>query len=139
MEPETPPKSSRSERTLPLPASTELALLAAGESSEYVHGFPYMTTGDVTSAGHKIVRPALGVHLLDFEENRVAQARAIVDSAADQTTLSHEWAELLGIDLERDCVPVKASIAGEEVATHWAYMEGLWVEVLNESLFLPIA
>lgn len=98
-----------------------------------------MTTGDSTSAGDKIVRPTLGVHLLDHVGNRVAQARAIVDSGADQTTLSHEWAELLGINLEEQCSPVEAYVAGERVATHWAYTEGLWVEVLEESLFLPVA
>jgi hypothetical protein len=139
MAPETPPKSSRSERTLPLPASTELALIGTAEAAEYVHQFPYMTTGDSTSAGDKIVRPTLGVHLLDHVGNRLAQARAIVDSGADQTTLSHEWAEVLGIDLEKDCAPVKASVAGEKMEIHWAYTEGLWVEVLGESLFLPVA
>lgn len=139
MEPETQPKSSRSERTQPLPAATDPALLSAAEMAESVHRFPYMTTGDSTSSGDKIVRPALGVHLLDHVGKRLAQARAIVDSGADQTTLSHEWAEVLGIDLERDCSPVKASIASEQEAIHWAYTEGLWVEVLNESLFLPVA
>lgn len=137
MDTQNPPKSSRSERTLPLPASTDSALLAAAKRADNVYGFGYTTTGD-EAKGQRITRPALPVRLLDHELNHVAKARAIVDSGADHTTLSGDWAEILGIELEKDCFPIKAEVAGKPT-THWAFGTGLEVEVLGEPLFLPIA
>lgn len=78
--------------------------------------------------------------LLDRNGGRVAQAHALVDSGADNTTLSAEWAQLLAIDLERDCSPVRAwaAIDHEKPVWHHCYTDGLVVEVLNEKMFLPV-
>jgi hypothetical protein len=132
----TPPKSSGSERTPPLPATTEPLLLAA-TAGRTVGEFPYLETGDQTPKGHAVRRPALGVKLLK-EGKALAVARALVDSGADFTTLSDDWAALASIDLERDCEPQKVAIADQRPSMRYAYCEGLTVEVVGEPLFLPV-
>jgi hypothetical protein len=103
--------------------------------------FKYEPTGDAAN-GRPIARPALPVRLLDAAGGRVAQAYALIDSGADSTTFSAEWAALLGISLEDHCEPVRALAAvegGDEGKFfYYAYTDGLTVEVAGEELFLPV-
>lgn len=69
----------------------------------------------------------------------MAVAHALVDSGADYTTLSDEWAALLGIDLHRDCEEAEASVADGRPSTRYVYTEGLEIEVVGEKMFLPVA
>lgn len=80
------------------------------------------------------------MRLLNPGGGRVAQAHALVDSGADNTTLSAEWARLLSIDLKKDCHPVRAwaAVDHEKPVWHYCYTEGLTVEVLDEKMFLPV-
>jgi hypothetical protein len=73
----------------------------------------------------------------------IAKTRAIVDSGADYTLFSAEWAKLLGIDLDLDCITVQPTVAlgaphaGAHELVHYAYADGLWVEILDDRLLLP--
>jgi hypothetical protein len=76
------------------------------------------------------------------QSQAIAVTRAIVDSGADYTVLSTDWADLLGIELDRDCMKMRPRVAlgtphaGEPERFHYAYTDGLWVEVLGEKLLL---
>jgi hypothetical protein len=142
MDSETPPKSSRSGRTQPLPIAASSILARAGEASPNIGEYEYLAAGNPEGTKYPTRRPALPVGLLDATGNRIAQARALVDSGADNTTFSAEWAQLLGISLEDDCVPVRANAAveggdkGEYL--HYSYTEGLTVEVVGERMLLDV-
>jgi hypothetical protein len=138
MERETPPKSSGSERIQPLPAVTEPTLVAA-TTGPAVREFKYLTTGDVGPGHRAILRPALPVTLLGGHGGEMTTARALVDSGADFTTFSHDWAELLAIDLERDCEVRDVGIADGRPSRRYVYTGGLQVEVVGERLFLAVA
>lgn len=92
----------------------------------------------MTPSGRGLTRPALPVTLLDGQGDHLAVAHARVDSGADFTTLSGEWANLLGIDLERDCERKKVSVADERPSIRYVYLDGLEIEVLGERMFLPV-
>jgi hypothetical protein len=79
------------------------------------------------------------VTLLGGHGGEMTTARALVDSGADFTTFSHEWAELLGIDLERDCEERSVGVADGRPSKRFVYTRGLWVEVVGERLFLAVA
>jgi hypothetical protein len=79
------------------------------------------------------------VTLLGGHGGEMTTARALVDSGADFTTFSHEWAELLGIDLERDCEERSVGVADGRPSKRFVYTKGLWVEVVGEKLFLAVA
>lgn len=134
---ETPQPSSRSQRTQPLPASSSSKLARAGETIPGVGQFEYQATGERTPGGRGVLRPALRVVLLDREGAQATGALALVDTGADYTTLSDEWAELLGIDLEKDCTPMEVSIVDERTSTRYCYTGGLEIELVGEKLFLP--
>ena len=99
--------------------------------------FKYQATGELTPGGRGVLRPALRVALLDREGSHVTGALALVDTGADYTTLSDEWAELLGIDIEKDCQPMEVSIVDKRTSIRYCYTEGLTIEVVGEKLFLP--
>lgn len=63
---------------------------------------------------------------------------ALVDSGADFTTLSDEWANLLGIDLERDCETEHVSVVDERPSLRYSYADGMNIEVAGELMFLPL-
>jgi hypothetical protein len=65
-------------------------------------------------------------------------ARALIDSGADFVTFSTDWAELLGIDIGGDCAPVTAAVADGRPSIHYAYTEGLEVELAGERVLLPV-
>jgi hypothetical protein len=66
-----------------------------------------------------------------------------VDSGADYTLFSADWAKLLGVDLDSDCAKVQPTVAlsaphvGEQERLHYVYADGLWVEILDDRLLLP--
>jgi len=66
-------------------------------------------------------------------------ARALIDSGADFTTFSHEWAELLAIDLGRDCEPIEVGVADGKTSTRHVFTKGLQIEVVGEKMMLPVA
>ncbi len=66
-------------------------------------------------------------------------ARALVDSGADYTTFSDEWAELLGIDLYRDCDQIEVGVADEKRSIRHVFTKGLQIEVVGEKMLLPVA
>lgn len=63
---------------------------------------------------------------------------ALVDSGADFTTLSAEWADLIGIDLERDCEREYVNVVDEHLSQRYSYAEGFNIEVAGELMFLPL-
>jgi hypothetical protein len=146
------PKSSRSSPDPIPPARPESVIVAAAEAAPHlVRSLPYGFTGSLEREvpHRREKRPTLGIALYgtadDPLDSAIASARAIVDSGADNTTLSADWADLLGIDLERDCAPIRPIIAGpqkqageEQEVTHYAYGGGLWVEILGTKLLLPV-
>jgi hypothetical protein len=111
-----------------------------------VRTLPYELTGEIAvpAAGGAIPRrkrrPALTVALYGTADNEsevpLASTLAIVDSGADYTTVSDEWAKVLGIDLETDCIPVEPTTAGGPT-THYVYTGGVWIEVLRDRLLIP--
>ncbi len=57
--------------------------------------------------------------------------------------LSADWADLLGIDLERDCTPIRPKLAGPPLPkdapiTHFAFGGGLYVDILDTRVLLPV-
>jgi hypothetical protein len=132
------PKSSRSERTQPPPASTEPALSRAAQSTGSIKEFQYTTSGDWSRTRRSIWRPTLQVRLLDEYGEIVANARALIDSGSDYTVFSHEWADLLGIDLINDCLPVDQKTAAGDPCVHFMYTRGLHVEVADERYTIPL-
>lgn len=99
---------------------------------------PYLPTGEWTEVSHPLLRPALGVTLFDANGAVVARARALIDSGADFITFPTEWAELLGIDLDIDCVREVATVADGRTSARYAYTAGLRVELAGERLLLPV-
>jgi len=130
-------KSSGSETTLPLRAATEPALIAATVQPS-VREFEYLATGEVGPGKRALRRPALGVTLLNDDGQHLANARALVDSGADFTTFSAEWAALLHIDLDEDCTKEPVTVASGATAYHYVYTDGLEVEVVGEKLKLDV-
>jgi|HubBroStandDraft_6_1064221.scaffolds.fasta_scaffold247370_2 hypothetical protein len=63
---------------------------------------------------------------------------ALVDSGADFTTFSDQWAELRGIDLERDCEREEVGVMDERPSWRYSYADGLNIEVAGELMFLPL-
>ena len=64
--------------------------------------------------------------------------RALIDSGADHTTFSDEWARLLGIDPERDCAQIEVGVADEKPSIRHVYTKGLQIEVVGERMLLPV-
>jgi hypothetical protein len=60
---------------------------------------------------------------------------AIVDSGADSTALPFEWAALMGIDIERDCIEKPCGTAGGEVTGFYCSV-GIEAMILGERLIL---
>jgi hypothetical protein len=139
MDRETRPKSSGSERIPPRQPATGPVLLASAELAPTVSEFRYIATGDVASSDSRpILRPALPVGLLQEDGRRVAIADALVDSGADHTTLSAEWAKLLGIDLYGDCTEMEVGVADDRPSVRYCYTDGLTIDVAGEPMFLPV-
>jgi hypothetical protein len=65
-------------------------------------------------------------------------ARALIDSGADYTTFSDEWAKLLGIDLDRDCDQIEVGVADAKPSTRHVFTKGLQIEVVGEKMLLPV-
>ncbi len=65
-------------------------------------------------------------------------ARARIDSGADYTTFSDEWAKLLGIDLDRDCEQIEVGVADEKRSIRHVFTKGLQIEVVGEKMQLPV-
>lgn len=84
------------------------------------------------------MRPALPVRLIGKDGQRIAQTRGLVDSGADRTTLSSEWAYLLGIDLEVDCAKEEVTLADGTPSWRYVYLDGLSIEVAGDDLFLDV-
>lgn len=140
-----PPRSSGSSQGQPAPPESLLA--ATAESSPHrVHVLPYELTGELAvptpdePTPTRLRRPALVVALYGTVDNEsevpLASTLAIVDSGADYTTVSDEWARVLGVDLS-DCVPIATTTAGAP-ATHYAYGGGVVIEVRRERLLIPV-
>jgi hypothetical protein len=120
-------------------ARAEQPALATATSAETVREFPYKAIEPLTLDGKQgRLRPVLAVRLIDDEGNRIAQTRGLVDSGMDCTTLPIEWADLLGIDVARDCVPEAATQADGKDSPRQVYTDGLRIEVVDEELFLDI-
>jgi hypothetical protein len=131
-----PLKSSESKRGQP-PAS-EPALISAATKALTIQERPYLFTGKRSSVSRAILRPAIGIKLLDRTGDVLTTARALVDSGADYVTFSTDWAKLLGIDIHVDCEPALASVADGRISKRYAYTEGLDVEVAGERILLPV-
>jgi hypothetical protein len=130
-----PLKSSESKRSQP-PA--EPALIAAATKALTIQERPYLFTGKRTPTSRAVLRPAIGVKLLDRAGDVLTTARALVDSGADYVTFSTDWAKLLGIDIHVDCEPAHASVADGRISKRYVYTEGLDVELAGERILLPV-
>ncbi len=131
-----PPKSSESHRSRQ--AATEPALISAATKTLTVQERPYLFTGKRTPTSHALLRPAIGIKLLDRAGDVLVSARALIDSGADHITFSTDWAELLGIDIYVDCEPAIASVADGRLSRRYVYTDGLEVEVADERILLPV-
>ncbi|HXP37867.1 MAG TPA: aspartyl protease family protein [Solirubrobacteraceae bacterium] len=65
--------------------------------------------------------------------------RALVDSGADFTTFSSDWAEMLGISLKNDCIEETVGVADGRPSKRYVFQKGLLIEVVGERILLPIA
>ena len=99
---------------------------------------PYLPTGEWTERSRPLLRPALGITLFNANGAVIAKARALIDSGADFITFPTEWAELLGIDLDIDCLREVATVADGRTSARYAYTAGLRVELAGERLLLPV-
>jgi hypothetical protein len=125
-------------RTLPLPAVEKPDLIAATQRSRSIGKFAYLATGDLDVGSIAILRPALPVTLLGGHGGEMTTARALIDSGADFTTFSHDWAELLGIDLHRDCEQIEVGVADGKSSVRYVFTKGLQIEVVGEKMLLPV-
>jgi len=85
-----------------------------------------------------VLRPALPVTLLGGHGGEMTTARALIDSGADYTTFSDEWAKLLGIEFERDCERIEVGVADARRSIRHVFTRGLQIEVVGEKLLLPV-
>lgn len=84
------------------------------------------------------LRPALAVRLLDAQGRRIEQTRGLIDSGADRTTLSNEWAALLGIDLATECHQEEVTLSDGTASQRDVYTGGLHIEVAGLVLMLDV-
>lgn len=113
-------------------------LIGAATKALTIQERPYLLTGKRTPTSRAILRPAIGIKLLDRAGDVLATARAMVDSGADYVTFSTDWARRLGIDIHVDCEPALASVADGRTSKRYVYTEGLEVEVAGERILLPV-
>jgi hypothetical protein len=130
------PKSSESKGHRLAPAESTLISIATKTLAIQEH--PYLFTGKRTPTSRALLRPAIGIKLIDRAGDVLAGARALIDSGADYITFSTDWAKLLGIDIHVDCAPATASVADGRVSKRYVYTDGLEVEVADERLLLPV-
>jgi len=106
--------------------------------SRSIGRFPYLATGDLAPGDIAVLRPALPVTLLGGHGGEMTTTRALVDSGADYTTFSDEWAKLLGIELERDCARIEVGVADAKHSIRHVFTKGLQIEVVGEPMLLPV-
>lgn len=69
---------------------------------------------------------------------RSATTSAMLDTGADLTTFSTEWAKQIGIDVYQDCEITKVRVADKQRSVRYAYSDGLDIEIAGHRLFLPL-
>jgi hypothetical protein len=80
-------------------------------------------------------RPVLSIELVARDGAVLKPTPAIVDSGADATIFPAAWAAMVGIDIERDCVPRRCGTAAGETTVHCC-RGGVEAIVLGERLRL---